>query len=180
MIDSVKKFPILNIVLGTLLIVAGVLFVFVFEEIGESIKNIAIGIMILLIVIFLVMPGLRKPKSKLVSGLLIFEVIIGVLVSIMFILEKGGSPSLWIGLVIYVHGVVGLIGGYFSSKKQKAEMFFLSLLFATIGVYIFASNLITNQMLLNVLFVMFVAPGLFFLILGLIHIKKIKPKTKKA
>ena len=122
-------------------------------------------------------PELKKPKSKLKLGLLTLELVIGILVSLMFILNQNGNPSLWIGLVIYVHGVVGLIGGYFSSKKQKMWLFFLSLLFVTIGVYIFGSGLITNEMLLNVLLIMFLAPGLFLLIIGLLSIKK--PKSKK-
>ncbi|MDA3932002.1 MAG: hypothetical protein PF513_04625, partial [Tenericutes bacterium] len=137
MLETMKKIPIINIILGVVLIILGVLFVFILPDIGENIKNVAIGLMILLIIVLLVYPGLKKPKSRLIIGLLVLELVIGVLVSIMFISNTGGSPSLWIGLVIYVHGVVGLIGGYFSSQKQKMWLFFLSLLFVTIGVYIF-------------------------------------------
>jgi len=172
MLEKMKKFPIINIVVGVLLIFLGILFVFILPDIGENIKNIAIGLMILIIIVLLVYPEFKKPKSKLILGLLILELVIGALVSIMFISNAGGSPSLWIGLVIYIHGVVGLIGGYFSTNKQKMWLFFLSLLFVTIGVYIFASNLITNDMLLNVLLIMFLAPGLFLLIFGLLNLKK--------
>jgi len=175
-----KKYPILNIIIGAVLIVLGVLFVFIIPEIGEDIKNIAIGVMILFIVIALVYPGLVKRKSKFITGLLALELIIGILVSAIFIFNEGGNPSLWIGLVIYVHGVVGLVGGYFSSEKQKMWVFFLSLLFVTVGVYIFGSDMITNDMLINVLFIMFLAPGLFFLIFGLLHLKKGKPKEKQS
>lgn len=175
MLDKMKQFPIINIIVGSILIILGIVFVFIQPEIGENIKNVAIGLMILIIIILLVYPGLKKPKSKLIFGLLMLELVIGILVSIMFITNTGGSPSLWIGLVIYVHGVVGLIGGYFSSKKQNMWLFFLSLLFVTVGVYIFASNMITNEMLINVLLIMFLAPGLFFLVLGLLNLKK-KPK----
>ncbi|MFO7968795.1 MAG: hypothetical protein ACQERX_00810 [Bacillota bacterium] len=178
MLESIKKFPIVDIVLGSILIILGILFVFVFQNIGETIRDVAIGLMILLTVVFLVYPGLKKQKSKLITSLLVLELIIGVLVSIMFIFNDGGSPSLWIGLVIYVHGVVGLIGGYFSSEKQNMWLFFLYLLFVTVGVYIFGSQLITNDMLLYVLLFLFVASGLFFLIIGLLNLKKIK--TKKA
>ncbi|MGE4571343.1 MAG: hypothetical protein AB7E09_01215 [Candidatus Izemoplasmatales bacterium] len=179
MLDKLKKIPIVNIVLGIILIVLGILFVFVFDEIGESIKNVVIGIMILLIVVLLVYPGFKKGKSKLLLVLYILEIIIGVLAAIMFIADTGGSPSLWIGLVIYIHGVVGLIGGYFSDQKQKMWLFFLSLLFVTIGVYIFASKLITNDMLLNVLLLMFLVPGLFLLALGLLNLKKNKREKDK-
>ncbi|MCR3906167.1 MAG: hypothetical protein NUK62_03970 [Tenericutes bacterium] len=172
MLEQMKKFPIINIIIGAVLIILGIVFVFIQPEIGENIKNVAIGLMILIIIVLLVYPGLKKPKSKLLLGLLVLELIIGILVSIMFIANTGGNPSLWIGLVIYVHGVVGLIGGYFSSEKQKMWLFFLSLLFVTIGVFIFASNLITNEMLINVLLFMFLAPGLFLLTLGLLNLKK--------
>ncbi|MFP4478700.1 MAG: hypothetical protein ACLFPM_04655 [Candidatus Izemoplasmatales bacterium] len=178
MLETIKKYPILDIIIGAIFIILGILFVFIIPEIGEDIKNVAIGLLILLTVVFLVYPGLKKQKSKLITGLLILELIIGILVSIMFIFNDGGNPSLWIGLVIYVHGVVGLIGGYFSSEKQKMWLFFLSLLFVTAGVYIFASNMITNEMLINVLLIMFLAPGLFLLGVGLLNLKKIKTKTK--
>ncbi|MCF7924004.1 MAG: hypothetical protein K9L64_02710 [Candidatus Izimaplasma sp.] len=179
MLESIKKYPILDIILGAILIILGILFVFILPDIGESIKNVAIGLMILLTVILLVYPGLKKRKSQLITGLLVLELIIGILVSAMFIFNDGGNPSLWIGLVIYVHGVVGLIGGYFSSKKQKMWVFFLSLLFVTVGVYIFASEMITNDMLLTILLILFLAPGLFFLVMGLFNIKKAKTKTSK-
>ena len=178
MLETMKKFPIVNIIVGAVLIFLGVLFVFIQPETGEKIKNIAIGLMVLVIVVLLVYPNLKKPKSRLMLGLLVLELIIGALVSIMFISNTSGNPSLWIGLVIYVHGVVGLIGGYFSSEKQKMWLFFLFLLFVTIGIYIFGSNLITNDMLLNVLLLMFVAPGLFFLVFGLLNLKK-KPQQVK-
>lgn len=178
MLDTIKKYPIVDIVIGAVLIFLGIFFVFISPSIGESIKNYAIGILILITVIFLVYPSLKKRPSKLILGLLTLELLIGVLVSAMFLFNGGGNPSLWIGLVIYIHGVVGLIGGYFSSKKQKMWVFFLSLVFATLGVYIFASNLITEDMLINVLLIMFLAPGIFLLVIGLLGLKK-KPKKKQ-
>jgi uncharacterized membrane protein HdeD (DUF308 family) len=179
MLETMKKIPIIDIIIGAVLIILGVLFVFILPDIGENIKNVAIGLMILLIIVLLVYPGLKKPKSRLILGLLVLELVIGILVSIMFIANTSGSPSLWIGLVIYIHGVVGLIGGYFSSQKQKMWLFFLSLLFVTIGVYIFGSKLITNEMLLNVLLIMFLVPGLFFLVFGLLNLKSKKSKSSE-
>lgn len=177
MFETIKKYPIVDIIIGTVFIFLGIFFVIISPSIGESIKDYAIGLLILLTVIFLVLPSLKKRQSKLIVGLHALELVIGVLVSAMFFFNEGGHPSLWIGLVIYVHGVVGLVGGYFSSKKQKMWLFFLSLLFVTIGVYIFGSKLITDDMLINVLLIMFLAPGLFFLIIGLSGLKK-KEKIK--
>jgi uncharacterized membrane protein HdeD (DUF308 family) len=179
MFELIKKNPIADIIIGSVLIILGVFFVIISPSTGESIKDFAIGLLILLAVILLVYPSFKKRESKLIVALHALELVIGVLVSAMFLFDGGGNPSLWIGLVIYVHGVVGLIGGYFSSKKQKMWLFFLSLLFITIGVYIFASKLITDDMLINVLLVMFLAPGIFFLIFGLTGLNK-KPKTKKS
>ncbi|MDD5602144.1 MAG: hypothetical protein PHP78_04185 [Candidatus Izemoplasmatales bacterium] len=178
MLDKMKKFPIINIIVGSLLIIMGILFVFIIPDIGEVIKNVAIGVLILVLIGFLVYPELRKRRSRLLLSLLIVELLIGILVSVMFIMNRSGNPSLWIGLVIYVHGVVGLIDGYLSSKKQNVWLFFLSLLFVTIGVYIFASGLITNDMLLFVLLTMFLAPGLFLLVLGLLNLKTKKSKKQ--
>jgi len=45
-------------------------------------------------------------------------------------------------------------------------------------VYIFASGLITNDMLLFVLLTMFLAPGLFLLVLGLLNLKTKKSKKQ--
>lgn len=172
MLETMKKIPIIDIIVGTLFIFLGILFVYIKPEVGENIKNVAIGLMILLIVGLLVYPSFKKSNSKLLLSLLVLEFVIVILVSIIFIANKTANPSLWIGLVIYIHGVVGLIGGYFSSEKQNMWLFFLSLLFVTIGVFIFGSKLITNDMLLIVLLLLFVVPGVFLLVLGLINLKR--------
>lgn len=177
MFSVFKKYSIVSLIIGILFIVIGILFVFIMPEIGEGIKSAAIGIMILLLVTVMIYPELRKPKLKLVFILMVIELIITVLVSIMFMANVGGAPSLWFGLVIYTHGVIQLIGGYFSQKSQNIFYFILYILFVTIGVYVYAANLITDSMLLNLLFVMFVLPGLFFLVVGLIGLKE---KQKKS
>ena len=179
MLDSMKKIPIIDIIVGVIIIFLGIFFVFIQPDLGENIKNVAIGLMILIIIVLLVYPDLKKPKSKLMLGLLFFELLIGALVGIMFISNSSGNPSLWIGLVIYIHGVVGLIGGFFSSEKQKMWLFFLSLFFVTLGVYIFASHLITNDMLLTVLLLMFLVPGVFLVIFGLLNLKPSRKISKK-
>ncbi|MDO9628787.1 MAG: hypothetical protein Q7I99_02705, partial [Acholeplasmataceae bacterium] len=170
---------IFTLVIGITLIVLGILFVFIMPDIGETIKNSAIGIMILLLVTLMLYPELKKPKSKLVFTLMVVELAITLLVSIMFMANVGGAPSLWFGLVIYTHGVIQIIGGYFSQKSQNILWFILYILFITVGVYVFAANLITNDMLLNLLLVMFVLPGVIFLVIGLLGLKN-KPKKVVA
>ena len=179
MLQTLKKHSLAATVIGALLIIAGVLFVFVFEEIGESIRDVAIGAMIILIVIFLIFPDLKKKQSKLVFNLLILEIVIGIFVAAMFIFGSGGQPSLWIGLMIYIHGLVELIGGYFSTKKHIFSRFIIAIVLVSFGVYIYAANLITNDMLMWVLLFLFLIPGVFMLTIGLLGLSK-KPKKKKA
>ncbi len=175
MFQIFKKHAIISLIIGLALIVMGLLFVFIIPEVGERIKNFAIGLIILVLVAIMIFPELRKPKSKLVFTLMVVELLITLFVSIMFMANVGGAPSLWFGLIIYTHGVIQLIGGYFSQKSQNSLWFVLYIVFITIGVYVYAANLITDNMLLNLLLVMFVVPGLFFLIAGLLGLKE-KPK----
>ncbi len=179
MFQVFKKHALISLIVGVALIVMGILFVFIMPEIGESIKSSAIGLIILLLVTIMIYPELRKPKSKLVFTLMVVELIITLLVSIMFMANVGGAPSLWFGLVIYTHGVIQLIGGYFSQKSQNLLWFILYLIFVTLGVYVFAANVITDSMLLNLLLIMFVLPGLFFLVAGLLGLKD-RPKKVVA
>ncbi|MBU1142946.1 MAG: hypothetical protein KKH92_04790 [Firmicutes bacterium] len=177
MFQVFKKYALVSMIVGVVLIVMGILFVFVIPEIGESIKNSAIGLIILLLVTVMIYPELRKPKSKLVFTLMVVELIITLLVSIMFMANVGGAPSLWFGLVIYTHGVIQLIGGYFSQKSQNLLWFILYIVFITLGVYVYAANVITDSMLLNLLLVMFVLPGLVLLVAGLLGLKDRPKKT---
>ncbi|MFU8793029.1 MAG: hypothetical protein ACNA7K_03305 [Acholeplasmataceae bacterium] len=175
MIKNFKKIPVVSLIIGLTLIVSGIVFVFVFPEVGETIKNVAIGILIVALVVLLVFPDLAKKQTKLVTTLLFLEIIIALFVAIMFIANSGGNPSLWIGLVIYTHGLVDLIGGYFGSNKQKLSRFILAIALVTVGVYIFASGFLNDEMLTYVLLIMFIAPGVFFTTLGIMGLNS-KPK----
>lgn len=177
MLPFFKKNAILSIILGLVLIILGILFVFIMPEIGENIKDIAIGLMILALMLVLVIPDLQKRKQRLVRALLVIELVIALIVATMFMTGSGSNPSLWIGLVLYVHGLFDLISGYFGGSKQKLERFIISIVLLTLGVYIFASGLITEAMLLNVLLILFIAPGLFLCILGALQMSK---RTKKV
>lgn len=181
MIQNFKKFPVVSLIIGLTLIVAGIMFVFVFPDIGETIKNVAIGILIVALVFLLIFPDLAKKQTKLVTTLLFLEIVIAFLVAIMFIVNSGGNPSLWIGLVIYTHGLVDLIGGYFGSDKQKLSRFILAIVLVTVGVYIFASGFLNDDMLTYVLLIMFLIPGVFFTSIGIIGLnakpKKVEEKT---
>lgn len=179
MIKKLKKNAIPSLIAGIVLIVVGILIVFVFDDIGESIKNIAIGLMILTLIFFLIFPTIQKRKSKLVLSLAGIELFIALLVAVMFMTSQAGNPSLWLGLIIYTHGVIELIGGYLSTTKQNILRFAISLILVTVGVYVFASNIITDAMLLNVLLVIFLAPGLFLAVLGAIGLKEQPKKAKK-
>ncbi len=179
MIQKLKKNAILSLIVGILLIVIGVLIFFVFADIGESIKNVAIGLMILALIFFLIFPTIQKKKSRLILTLAGIELFIALLVAVMFMTNQAGNPSLWLGLIIYTHGVIELVGGYLSRTKQNIIRFAVSLILVTLGVYIFASNIITDAMLMNVLLVIFLAPGLFLTVIGLIALNDRPKKNKK-
>lgn len=176
MLTVLKKNWLISLIVGIALIVAGVLFVFVLPEIGESIKNYTIAALLIVLLFLLVLPDLQKTNTKLVKTLLMVEIIIVLLAAAMFVFAQSGNQSFWIGLIIYTHGTIDLIGGYFSGKKQRAERFFISLLLVSVGVYIYAANVIGNSVLMNLLLVVFVALGVFFLYYGLTGMQKSKKK----
>jgi hypothetical protein len=179
MIQTIKKYGILSLIFGMLLVVLGVLFVFILPDIGNQIKNFAIGIMIFILILLLIIPELSKKHTKLITVLLFTEILIALIVSIMFITNEGANPSLWIGLIIYTHGLIELIGGYFGSGKQKLERFMLAVFLVTLGVYIFASGIVSDQALLNVLLFMFLVPGVILIIFGALGIQKKSKNSKK-
>ena len=72
------------------------------------------------------------------------------------------------------------MGGYFGSSKQKPERFIVAVVLVTLGVYIFSSGIINDQMLLNVLLIMFLAPGLFLALIGAINLSNKPKKAKKT
>jgi uncharacterized membrane protein HdeD (DUF308 family) len=170
MVKLFKANPIASIILGVILIVLGVLSAL---DLLKDFQNFVVGTLILLLVFFLVFPELKTKSSTFMLVLYLSELIIGILTAIVFF-TNGGNPSLWIGLVVYVHGLVELMGSYLRKDKKSFNRFLFGIVLITIGVFIFGRNLISADLIRFVLMVLFLAPGIYLFALGLSQVRKKK------
>ena len=173
MVKLFKANPIVSLVLGIILIVLGVLSAF--TDLLSGFQNFVMGAVILILVFFLVFPELKKRSSTFMLILHLTELIIGIITAFIFF-TNGGNPSLWIGLIVYIHGLVELMGAYLRKDKKSFNRFLFGIVLVTIGVFIFGRNLISADLIKFVLMVLFLAPGIYLSAIGLSHLKKKKDK----
>ncbi len=176
----IKKYPYLFLSIGFLLIAAGILIVFVLTDLRDDIMNVAIGVIIILIALLLIIPTLRKHREGPIFILRAIELVLALLAGLLFILgTASGNPSLWIGLLLYIHGLVELIAAHLHKVRLKTEQFIVAVVLVTLGTYTFAATPITPTIMNGVLLALFVIPGLFLVINALQALStKGKPKSK--
>jgi uncharacterized membrane protein HdeD (DUF308 family) len=181
---QIKKYPYLFLFIGVLLIAAGILIVFVFTDLRDSIMNIAIGLIIMILALFLILPSLKKHRQGPIFILRAIELVLALLAGLLFILgTASGNPSLWFGLLLYIHGLVELIAAHMHKVRLKTEQFIVAIVLVTVGTYVFAANPVTATIMNAVLLALFVVPGLFLVIntLPVLNTKTpAKSKTKKS
>jgi uncharacterized membrane protein HdeD (DUF308 family) len=170
---QIKKHPMLFLVIGVVLIIAGILITFVFTDLRDSMMNTLIGAIIIILASVLAASDLRVLKRGPVFVLKMSVFVVSLVVGVLFILgTASGNPSLWIGLLLYVHGLAELVARHMTGTRLKTDRFVLSVVLLTVGTYIAASNAVSTTLLHAVLLALFVVPGLFLIV-------NTFPKTKR-
>lgn len=177
---QIKKYPYLFLSIGVLLIAFGILLVFVLTDLRDSIMNIAIGAIIVLLALFLVLPELKRHRKGPIFVMRSVELVLAVLVGVLFVIgSASGNPSLWIGLLLYIHGLFALIAAHIHKVRLRNEYFIVSVVLLTVGTYVFAAKPITGTIMNAVLLALFVVPGLFLVVNAVAALNK-KPKKKSS
>jgi uncharacterized membrane protein HdeD (DUF308 family) len=162
---QIKKHPMLFLVIGVILIIAGILITFVFKDLRDSMMNAMIGAIILILASVLAASDLKVHKRGPVFVLKVFVFVVSLVVGILFILgTANGNPSFWIGLLLYVHGLAELVVGHMTGMRPKTDRFVISVVLLTVGTYTAASNAVSTDLLHAVLLALFVVPGLFLIV----------------
>jgi len=168
----IKKHPMVFLVVGVVLITLGILITFVFTELRDSIMNVLIGAIIIILASVLAASDLKAHKRGPVFVLKMIVFVLSVVVGVLFVAgTASGQASFWIGLLLYTHGLAELVARQMTGTRPKTDRFILSVVLITVGTYIAASNAVSATLLHAILLALFVVPGLFLVVNTL-------PKTK--
>lgn len=178
---QLKKFPIIPLIIGVLLVTYGLLAHFLDSDvfnITPLIANIIISLGLIAFAIIVVWPDLTKENIKFLKTIEFIIIIIGAIIGFLlpaFDVEtiSLGSGSLWFGLALTINGGLELYFSSFGKRKHKFWVFLVHLFSVMLGTYIYARNLIDAKIeLITILFLLI--SGLYFVIIGLLELNKKK------
>jgi|GEM_PF-5681299 len=154
LISFFKKHLIISIIVGSILLVCGV-YMLVMDinkqptviEVGSlqiNIVSLTLGILMLIIANFIILPFARKKVSG--QGLYIVEYVLFTIIAIVgFMLDKGlGIISFpfnytflfWVGCLVLVHGAVELYVCSYAKERQSFSRYIFGLLLVIVGCYL--------------------------------------------
>lgn len=187
---KIKRFKfdfIVYLVLGILLVAFGiVIFPFV-TELGRDILKIVTAIFLIIYLITFLLPKLMHKRNSLILAFHIIEFVVVALIALGNILSQFkiinvSGVSQTIGLTLFMRGLSELVISYCATDKKKKFVFFmLDVAILTLGVYLFAKPLISDETALIILGILFILVGGLGIYLSIrFWDKKPKSKTKKV
>lgn len=179
---TLKKVPVLSLVIGILLMTYALVSWFVdkgFFAISSTLGRLVIGGGLILFAVLIVFPKITRGKNKTAGFLRSIEFIVLITGAIIgFILPvfghsyaNLGTGSLWVGLALLLNGGVELYLGTHSKTNTKGAVFFIHLLSVIAGTYIYAVNFVDKNIRI-VSFSLMLGVGIFFTLYGLIYLSK--------
>ncbi len=174
-------------------IVAAVLFLalglcgILLPEYGLMALQYLIAAALILYIIFVLFPEIRKARGKLqilvfVELALVFLIALGLVFNSLRILYLGEASQI-LGLILWLRGVTDICRAYLARGTESAKYYpfwrlLLFILMASFGVFIFAKLVITNVRLVFILSILCFVVALIFVYLMIMALPK-KSGTKK-
>lgn len=94
------------------------------------------------------------------------------------------TTSKALGIVMYIHGFIGIFVGYFSSEskinnKNSVILFAINIILLTLSVYLFAKNILEDIIIIWGFAFVLLALTIFFIVIGIVAMPK-RTKKKKG
>ena len=173
----VFKNYIVNIVLGSALMIFAVLAMFVFDWIGDFV-NIVVAIIIAYYSIVRFIKEQEKYKNS--NALMILGVELGVALVLGVLLVINEIDIYFaIGLVLYLRGFTYLLILQLLKLRTKFYHFLISMAVLTLGTYIFFVRPDIDTLIQFAVFIFLLTYGILLLVFGLRQIKKPKGGTNE-
>ena len=166
----VFKNPLVNLILGIVLIVFAVLAMFVFDWMSQFV-NIVVAV--ILIYYSVIRFTKERPKYKNQNALMILsaELVVAILLSVLLVLENL-DLHIAIGLVLYLRGFTYLLILQLLKLRTKFINFLIAMFVLTLGAYIYFENPISNEIIEYAIFVALAAYGVLLVVFGAKLFKK--------
>ena len=145
-------------------------------------------IMAALIVIYLFGYLFKKIKQSngiiqvltIIEFTLLLLIAVGLVITQLKLLNIPDSPSIILGIALYIRGTVEIIKAYYHQKtsndKYSIGWVLLAILLVTLGVVLICTNFVDKLMVLYVIIFALVVLGLYSIVSGILA----KPESKKT
>ena len=136
----ITKYPVLNIILGVMLITLGVIAIFnqtLFEE-GLNYLTAAFILIFTLIIFQRDIKSYRKPAPR---NTLIIALLLTLMTITLLILWEPFTIAMSLGLILYLQGASHLLLFQFLRKAPNLGRFVLDLILVTFGAYLFFAEI---------------------------------------
>ena len=173
------KQPIVNLVLGLLLITISVLLVIFETDAITVIEYILAAVIIIYAGLFFnrSLHYYKKRNAKLLVGV---ELLISVLVAILLVSLDALNAAMAIGLVLYIRGAMFLTIYIYLRKSMKLERYFVKLLFITLGAYLFFTANNFERYIIFVLAGVLILYGLVLVYFGIQQLRASKSLKEES
>lgn len=175
---------IFDLLCAVILAVLGVLMI-VLPDFGNTVLQYLVAAALLFYGIVYLIPEVKSAGGKIqilviVELFLVVLVAIGLVISSLRILSLGSACQIF-GVILWIRGLIDLCRSYLAhgTAGQKHYPFWrllLSVLILSVGVYIFAKPVISDQTLVYIIAVLLLLLAIVLLYL----MAKVLPKGKKA
>lgn len=181
---------ILYLIISVLAIALGIVLIVNNYKIGMQILDIVIACILLIYLLIVLVPILRKKRGTIqiltiIEFVLICVIAIGLVLQQFKVFNIVGACKI-IGLVLWLRAVVELFRAYFyrgkdSSFKYPIWYFCIMLFLITLGTYMFAAPFFSNEQVVLTLAIACFIVAVICIVVGIIFIPKKKgKKTKKS
>ena len=192
-IKKTKSFWV-YIVLGSLLIVFGAFLLPIWgsiweecpwKDLGLTVVSYMMAALILLYLFGYLLKKIKKHRGvvqvlTIIEFVLLFLTAVGLVISQFNIGIIPDSPSIILGVALYIRGVVEIIRAYYHQKsaddKYSIYWVLLAILLVTLGVVLVMTNLVDKIMVLYAIIFALAVLGIYAIIYGILA----KPEKSKA
>ncbi len=170
MTKLVFKEPLVNLIVGGILVIVSVLGMFVFDWFRDFV-NIFAAVIIVYYSVVRFLKEYKKHKNQHALMILSVELVIALVLSVLLVLREI-DIYLGIGLVLYLRGFVYLLISQLLKRSTTFVNFLISVGVLTLGAYFYFGRPRIDDIVEWGLFILLTAYGILLIVFGVKYIKK--------
>ncbi len=173
----ITKQPVLNLIIGIVLLAASILLVVYQTEVTTILEYLIAGVIIVYALLFF-RRNIMFYKNQTARVLVSSELLLAVFFAVLLVSFDNFTTTMAIGLILYVKGAVFLLIHVYLKKSLTVELYFVKLVLITLGTFLFFTDMTVEIILIYALAVLFLLYALVFISYAIMQFKENKPKAK--